>query len=242
MRSSGCSTLSRKGDVAKTPDRICPGPPPDMGEGLPGPPSIVLVDDDWIILSRLRKIIAQNFGFAVVAACRCADGAMLAVQRYRPAVVIIDVRLPDRGGVELIRNIIAVSGAKVIVFTAALQKEEIVRVLRSGAEAIVFKDQPASVLVSSVRQVLTPYARGLNAETSGYMRDLTPRERAVVKCAATGARNKEIAWQLGISEGTVKFYLFRAYRKLRVDNRVGLILRLSETTMATTFVGLTIVW
>ena len=242
MRSSGCSTLSRKGDVAKTPDRICPGPPPDVGEGVLGPPSIVLVDDDWIVLSRLREIIEQNFGFAVAAAFRCAEGAMLAVQRYRPAVVIIDVRLPDRGGVELIRNIIAVSGAKVIVFTAALQKEEIVRVLRSGAEAIVFKDQPASVLVSSVRQVLTPYARGLNAETSGYMRDLTPRERAVVKCAATGARNKEIAWQLGISEGTVKFYLFRAYRKLRVDNRVGLILRLSETTMATTFVGLTIVW
>ena len=79
------------------------------------------------------------------------------------------------------------------------------------------------------------------AETFSNMSILTQREQEVAKRAAAGARNKEIAWQLGISEGTVKFYLFRAYRKLRVDNRVGLILRLSETTMATTFVGLTIV-
>jgi DNA-binding NarL/FixJ family response regulator len=200
---------------------------------------IVLVDDDWIALSRLRKIIEQNFNVGVAAALRCAEGAMLAVRVLRPAVVILDVRLPDRDGVELIRDIIAVSEAKVIVFTAALPREEIVRVLRNGPEAIVFKDQPSSVLVSCVRQVVT-LQESLKPKTSDLMCDLTPREREVAKCAAAGARNKEIARQLGISEGTVKFHLFHAYNKLRVRNRVGLMLTLQRiTTSAITFVGLT---
>jgi two-component system uhpT operon response regulator UhpA len=148
---------------------------------VPSAPSIVLVDADWIALSRLREIIEQNFGFAVAAACRCADGAMLAVERYRPAAVILDVRLPDRDGVELIRDIIATSGAKVIVFTMALQKEEIVRVLRSGAEAIVFKDQTASVLVSCVRQAFHV--------TGGFKgRDFWRHERSY----ATGARSRQM--------------------------------------------------
>jgi two-component system, NarL family, nitrate/nitrite response regulator NarL len=243
MRSSGCSTLSRKRDIATTPDRTGPRPPPDVCDGVPGPPSIVLVDDDWIVLSRLREIIEQNLGFAVAAACRCADGAMLAIERYRPAVVIIDVRLPCLDGVQLIRDITAISGAYVIVYTTALPEEGIVSVLRSGAKAIVFKDQPASVLVSCVRQVFTA-PEVLTAETSSNMSVLTRREQEVAECAAAGARNKDIAWQLGISEGTVKFYLFHAYRKLGVGNRVGLMLRLRGTTILVpglTFFGLTII-
>jgi two-component system NarL family response regulator len=201
----------------------------------------------------LREIFEQTSDLVVVAACRCGDGAMLAVERYRPAVVILDMRMPDRDGVELIRDIIAISGAKVIVFTAALQEEELVRVLRSGAEAIVFKDQPASTLVSCVRKVLAGEScvlqqiatwEGLKAKTSGDGA-LTPREREVAQCAAAGARNKEIAWQLGISEGTVKLHLFHAYRKLRVGNRVGLALALrrasGDTLLGITFVSLTFV-
>jgi two-component system nitrate/nitrite response regulator NarL len=217
------------------------GPPRDMG-GVPGATGIVLIDDDVTLLLRLRELLERNSDFVVIAACRCAECALLAVQLHRPAVVILDARLPDRDGVELIRNIIAVSEAKVVIFTPALPKEEIVSVLRSGAEAIVFKDQPLSALVSCVREVFTP-GGGLKAETSGCMSDLTPREREIAKCAAGGARNKEIARQLGISEGTVKFHLFRVYRTLRVSNRVGLILALQRMiNVSITFVGLTEVW
>jgi DNA-binding NarL/FixJ family response regulator len=254
MWSSEPRTAPRKADIEETTHKTCPGPTPVVCDGLSGPNRIVLVDDDWIVLSRLREIIEQTSDLIVVTACRCPEGAMLAVERYRPAVVILDVRMPDRDGVELIRDIIAISGAKVIVFTAALQEEGIVRVLRSGAEAIVFKDQPASTLVSCVRKVLAgescilrqiPTRQGLTAETCGDERALTPREREVAQCAAAGARNKEIAWQLGISEGTVKLHLFHAYRKLRVGNRVGLGLALrraaDHTLVGITFVSLTIV-
>jgi CheY-like chemotaxis protein len=85
-------------------------------DGVPSLTRIVLINDQLKVLAGLRELIEQNPDLAVVAACRCADGAMLAVQKYRPEVVILDVRLPDRDGVELIRDITAVSEAKVIVF------------------------------------------------------------------------------------------------------------------------------
>jgi DNA-binding NarL/FixJ family response regulator len=228
--SSERRTPPRRGHIEETTHRPCPGPTADVCDGLPGPNGIVLVDEEWIELSRLREIIEQDSDFVVAATCRCADAAMLAVQRHRPAAVILDVQLPDRDGVELIRDIAAISDAKIIVFTAALQKVGIVSALRSGAKAVVFKDQPASMLISCVRKVLAEEPRMTPAivprEPPSGVEALTVREREVAQWVAAGARNKEIAWQLGISEGTVKLHLFRAYRKLRVGNRVGLVLAL----------------
>jgi DNA-binding NarL/FixJ family response regulator len=210
----------------------------DVCDAPPGRAGIVLIDDDWMMLSRLREIIAQSADLAVVAACRCADGTMLAVQHYRPALVILDVHLPDRDGVELITYIREISEAKVIVFTAALQATEVANILRNGAECIVFKDQLQS-LVSCVRKVLAgepcilPHittGEGLKTETTGVVRALTPREREVTQCAATGASNKKIARQLGIGEGTVKLHLLHAYCKLRVRNRVELALALRRAS------------
>jgi DNA-binding NarL/FixJ family response regulator len=201
------------------------------------------------MVSRLREIIAQSSDLVVVAGCRSADMAMREVQRHRPAVVILDPRLPDRDGVELIRDIAAISDAKVIVFTAALQKVGIVSALRSGAKAVVSKDQPPSMLISCVRKVLAEEPRiappATLREPPSDLEALTAREREVAQWAVAGARNKEIAWQLGISEGTVKLHLFRAYRKLRVGNRVGLVLALrraaGDALACITFVSLTFV-
>ena len=249
MRSSEFRTSPRKADIEETHRTCPPGPAPELCDGLSAPNRIVLVDDEWIVLSRLREIIEQTSDLVVVAACRCADAAMLAVQRHRPAVVILDVQLPDRDGVELIRDIAAISDAKVIVFTAALQKVGIVSALRSGAKAVVFKDQPASTLISCVRKVLAEEPRMALAivprEPPSGVEALTAREREVAQWVAAGARNKEIAWNLGISEGTVKLHLFHAYRKLRVGNRVGLVLALrraaANTLTGITFVSLTFV-
>ena len=235
MRSSGPSTIPPQ-DIVGTETvrdsrlRAAGG----TRDGLRGPVSIVLIDDDWDALWRLREIIEQGSDLAVVAACRCATGAMLAVQHYRPAVLILDVRLPDRDGIELIRDITAISDVKVIVFTAALHREEIVRILRNGAAAILSKDQPASMLLSCVRQVLAGKQwtlRVLTAGDNGDVKSLSPREQEVAQRAAAGTRNKEIAWQLGISEGTVKLHLFHAYRKLGVGNRVGLALALRRAVV-----------
>jgi len=122
------------------------------------------------------------------------------------------------------------------------------------AKAIVFKDQPISTLISCVRDALAeeecmapdtviPQPPAVSASQS--VNGLSPRERQVAQWVAVGARNKEIAWQLGISEGTVKLHLFHAYQKLGVGNRVGLVLALRKTASdilaGITFVSLTFV-
>ena len=248
MPSLGRSGGTRKEGIAEITRDLGPGLAAESRDERSAPAKIVLIDDQWEELARLRELIEQSSDM-VVAACRCAAGAMLAVEKYRPAVVILDVRLPDRDGVELIGEITTTSEAKVIVFTPALQEEGLVSVLRSGAKAVVFKDQPASMLISCVRKVLAEKPRMVSAivpqEPPSGAESLTAREREIAQWAAAGARSKEIAWQLGISEGTVKLHLFRAYRKLRVGNRVGLVLALrraaADTSAAITFVSLTFV-
>jgi DNA-binding NarL/FixJ family response regulator len=184
MPSSKGSTSSRKGEIGEIIQKSRSRPTTQGCDGVSGPTGIVLIDDDWIALSRLREIIEQGSDLVVVAACRCAEGAMLAVQQYRPAVLILDVRLPDRNGIELIRDIIAISETKVIVFTAALSRAEIVSALRSGAEAIVFKHEPAATLVSSVREVLAEEALLPNHWRSGRL-ELSSRSPSLQAFAKT---------------------------------------------------------
>jgi len=204
----GCCDSSLKGcDAASRPIRI------------------VLIDDDWGAISRVREILEQEADLQVVGACRCAEGGMLAVRAYRPALVILDLRLPDQDGFELIHDITAVSDAKVILFTASLSEGEVVNALRSGAKAVVFKHQPMSMLISCVRDVsageecialdTAAIAEASGAPVSLSVKALSPREREVAQWVAAGARNKEVAWRLRISEGTVKLHLFHAFQKLR---------------------------
>jgi len=81
----------------------------------------------------LREIIEQQADLEVVAACRCAEGAMLAVRQYRPAIIVLDVRLPDRDGFELVRDITATSETKVIVFTAAFAQKRLTPMVSGGS-------------------------------------------------------------------------------------------------------------
>jgi DNA-binding NarL/FixJ family response regulator len=156
-------------------------------------------------------------------------------------MMILDVRLPDQDGFELIRNITAASTTKIIIYTAALKKVEIAHALRSGAKAIVFKDRPASLLISRMRDVLAREesvaqnctVRGCSAALASHHRNpLSERELEVAQWAGLGVRNKAISWQLGISEGTVKLHLFHAYQKLGVSNRVELSLTLRKIATA----------
>src|SRR5258708_39057980 len=97
MRSSQRGTLPRRGDNEETTHRTCRGPASAACNAPAGRARIVLIDDDWIMLSRLREIIAQSSDLVVVAACRCADGTMLAGQQHLPGLVLPEVDLPRRG-------------------------------------------------------------------------------------------------------------------------------------------------
>src|SRR5260370_20963285 len=104
MGSSEPRTPLRRADIEGTTPKTCSGPTGDLRDRLPGPSGIVLVDDDWVVLSRLREIIEQTYDLVVVGACRCAEGAMLAVERYPPAGGSRRWRMPRPGGGGVVRR------------------------------------------------------------------------------------------------------------------------------------------
>src|SRR5260370_34950459 len=77
MGSAEPRTPPRRADIEGTTPQTCSGPTGDLRDRLPGPSGIVLVDDDWVVLSRLREIIEQTYDRVVVGACRCAERAIL---------------------------------------------------------------------------------------------------------------------------------------------------------------------
>lgn len=135
-----------------------------------------------------------------------------------------------------LREVLEQASGSANIATSAGADEAILALRQSPPELVVFlKGVPAATLVFLLSKAFdgepSATANGAPHHSPGAIfRDgadaLSEREREVAKWAAAGARNKEIAWRLGISEGTVKLHLFRAYRKLRVTNRVGLALAL----------------
>jgi DNA-binding NarL/FixJ family response regulator len=196
---------------------------------------VVLTDDHPIVLRGLAQLLDSEPGLAVLAACPSGEEMLAAVERHRPAVLVLDFCLPGRDGIALLGEIAVLSpGTRVVIFAAALDEERVVEALHRGAAAVLFKDTPADELVGCIRRVaagaawiapepiLPPDMRAGELSPSGSAALLSPREREIAELVARGERNKEIAWQLGLAEGTVKLHISRAFKKLRVGNRVGL--------------------
>jgi DNA-binding NarL/FixJ family response regulator len=196
---------------------------------------VVLVDDHPIVLFGLMQLFVREPGIAVLAACTRAAEALAAVACRRPEVLLLDVSLPDRSGIEMLPEIAAVSpGTRTVIFAATAEEERVVAALNAGAKAVVFKDASASELVACIRRVAAGGKR-IMADAAGIPRGvadqrrpfdaaalLSPRERKIAERVARGARNKEIAWELGLAEGTVKLHISNAFKKLGIRNRVGL--------------------
>ena len=199
--------------------------------------SLVLADDHPIVLDGLEALFRLESDFRVLARCVLGTEVVPAVRRHRPDVLLLDLRLPRMDGLEVLRELEHQQlPVRVVLLAAMFEESEIVEALRIGVRGIVLKEQAPPLLVQCIREVHSggrwieqhASSRALEAllrrETAsretGAM--LSPRELDLVRLAAAGLRNKEMATRLGISEGTVKMHLHNVYRKLHVDGRVAL--------------------
>ncbi|MFN2441670.1 MAG: LuxR C-terminal-related transcriptional regulator, partial [Thermoanaerobaculia bacterium] len=155
-------------------------------------------------------------------------------------VLVVDLRMPVRGGLAVMRELAREESAvKVVVLTAALDEDEVLEAIRLGARGVVLKEMAPRLLIQCVRAVAAG-AKWLDRELLGKALDkapkrplltadsLTPRELDVVRLVSRGLRNKEIAEQLDISAGTVKIHLHSIYEKLQIGGRVELSLLARE--------------
>lgn len=203
------------------------------------PISIVLADDHPIVLDGLENLFRLEPDFRVVARCVNGEESLDAVRRHRPDVLILDIHMPRIDGIAVLRALRREDvPTQVVLLAAVLEEEEVLEALRLGVRGMLLKELAPQMVVRCVRKVHAgdqwiekqSFGRALETllrreagerEASGV---LTPREIEMVRMVAQGLRNKEMSERLEITEGTVKIHLHNIYRKLKVENRVELIL------------------
>lgn len=193
---------------------------------------ILLVDDHPVVRAGLSGLLSSQPDFEVVGEASNGLEALGLLDRLKPDVVLMDLRMPQMDGVSAIRQIRAKSSKfQVLVLTTYDTDSEIVRAVEAGATGYLLKDVPREELFRAVRlcakgeAVLSPpiAARLLGRMRGPAEENLSMRELEVISLVAKGFSNKEIARQLKISEATVKTHLLHAFGKLGVDDRTAAV-------------------
>lgn len=203
------------------------------------PITVLLADDHPLVLDGLDALFRQEEDIQVVGRCRTGDDALAAVRSLKPDVVLLDIRMPGKDGMEVLKEIKQQGiPTRPILLTANLREDQLLEATRLGARGVLLKEMAPRLVVECVRKV---HAGGswLEQKTAASLLDrlarneetlaeisvlLTPRELEVVRMVAAGLRNKQIAERLFIAEGTVKVHLHNIYDKLELDGRLDLIL------------------
>ena len=202
------------------------------------PITLILVDDHPIILHGLQRLFEREPDFEVLRSCLSGGEALEAVRALSPDVLVLDLKMQDRHGLDVLRQLKAEGrSCRTVVLTAAMRDDEVAQAVGLGVAGIVLKEASPSALVGCVRDVHRGHqridpttlaralSRGRGAHGAGEARPaLTPRESEIVRLVALGLRNKELAQRLSITEGTVKIHLHNIYDKLGVDGRLELVL------------------
>jgi DNA-binding NarL/FixJ family response regulator len=193
---------------------------------------VVLADDHPVVREGLRGMLAAEPGIEVVAEAASGAEAVAVAARYRPDVVLMDLRMPGGDGVSATAEILAgTPGARVVVLTTYETDTDIVRAVEAGAVGYLLKDTPVAELGQAIRAaargetVLAPsVARRLVSHVRQPRRDvLSGRETEVLALVAQGLTNAEIGQRLSIAEATVKTHLIRLFGKLGVNDRTAAV-------------------
>ena len=191
---------------------------------------LLIADDHATIRLGLERLFRGKPGIDIVGLAADGEAAVGLAEREHPDVVLMDMQMPGIDGVEATRRILAISpGTKVIAFTSFAGPELIQRAIGVGAAGYLLKDAAPDELLGAVRSVvqggapLAPAVAGAVLARSPSSRTtkslLSRREAEVLALIATGLRNKEVADQLGLSEGTVRSHLTHIFRRLSVTSR-----------------------
>ena len=186
---------------------------------------VVIIDDHVVVRAGLRYIIEADPELEFVGEFGGGLGAADFVMFNAPDVTLLDVRMPDRNGIDTLKDILKANPkARVVMLTTSDVEEDVFRAIEEGALGYVMKESPVEVIVAAIRSAMrgevfmTDEVRQIY-ETRKDSKGLSGREAEVLKLAARGANNREIAAEIGLSENSVKMFLKRAFFKLGASNR-----------------------
>jgi two-component system nitrate/nitrite response regulator NarP len=183
---------------------------------------MLLRDTDYELLGRARSVAEANS----------------MIGKLKPDLLLLDVNLPDGSGIDVLRRLSrARSRPKVILLTAGMDDSQHLAAAELNPQGMVLKTSDPSLLIDCIDRVAAG-EQWIDPEIAQRTRraqekaasapPLTRRERELVELVRQGLRNRDIAAELGVTEGTVKVYLHAIFDKFRVENRTELALRATE--------------
>ena len=185
---------------------------------------VLLAEDQSMVLGALAALLGLEPDIEVVGRARDGEEALGLALETRPDVVLTDIEMPRRTGLELAAELRRRgSPARVVILTTFARSGYLRRALDAGAAGYLLKDSPSERLADAVRRVhqgLKAIDPELAAEAWGEVDPLTDRERQVLRLAGEGLSTARIAADLHLSEGTVRNYLSEAISKLGAENRI----------------------
>jgi two-component system nitrate/nitrite response regulator NarL len=197
---------------------------------------VLIIDDHALFRVGLQGLLEQR-GIEVADAVASGIEGIQRVEELKPDIVLLDLRMPDMGGLEVLQKLREKETAiPVVMLTTSNDEADLIKSLRSGAQGYLLKDMEPDELVGALRDIengknvvaqdltdaLARMVQGESnvADEEGPFSELTPREMEILCLLAEGQSNKLIARNLGISDGTVKLHVKAILRKLGIHSRV----------------------
>ena len=209
---------------------------PAVGEqresGAPheSPITVVIADDHPVIVEGLVKILNSQKNIRVVASATDGEEVIKLYYQFLPDVLILDLRLPKKDGLQVLNELAACGNSKprVIIMTTFDCEEAIFKTVRAGARGYLVKSADPQEIREAVRRVakgetFLPSEIGLRLAKSVASPRLSKREMEVLGCLASGKGNRAIGRSLDVSEGTIKFHVKSILRKLDAVGRAEAI-------------------
>jgi two-component system, NarL family, response regulator DevR len=196
---------------------------------------IIIVDDHEVVRLGLKSLLDQYPQYEVVSEASDANEAIAKAKEFEPDIVLMDIRLPGKSGIEACEEIKNTNpDIKVIMLTSYAEDEMLFSAIKSGASGYVLKQINSEGLIQSLeavargeasldpavtQRVFQEVRRAVKGEEAASFSSLSQQEKLVLKLVSEGKTNKEIAHTLFLGEGTVRNYVSSILSKLDVSNR-----------------------
>jgi DNA-binding NarL/FixJ family response regulator len=202
--------------------------PRDGEANAPVQPIRCLIADDHPALLEAVADYLDEAGFEIVARARSGREALIKIESFQPAIAVVDLRMPELNGIEVVRQAAHVSPTTAaILFTGQAEVGDLVEAVDAGARGFVLKEAPLADLLRAVETVaaggtyVDPILAGTLASgrATGRIAELTTREREILRLLADGLKYDEIGKHLFISPETVRTHVRNAMKRLEAETR-----------------------